>query len=162
CASSPGRPVGTADSPVVVGMGPSVVQPAAAAAMMASAMRVMEGRHATARGWEPRALATFDRAVSPACRTASAATPGSRSALRDGDAGDRDRLGGPIARPARHALDLLHQLDLLTAAEDRVLVVEPRRRALGDEELTAVGPRPGVRHRQRARLHREAVVDLVA
>ena len=52
------------------------------------------------------------------------------------------------------ACGLLDGLDrvraLLDTAEDRVLVVEPRARDGGDEELGAVGVRPRVRHRQAA------------
>src|ERR1039458_1836846 len=65
----------------------------------------------------------------------------------DGD--DLGRVVWPIAaRIGRHARDLLHYLEVLALAEDRVLAVEVRRGNVGNEELRAVGIGPAVGHRQ--------------
>src|SRR5690349_21707010 len=65
---------------------------------------------------------------------------------------DRDRLDRAVAAVGLRRADLVDDvLAVLHLAEDCVLAVEPRR--LGgrdDEELRAVGVRPGVRHRERA------------
>ena len=69
------------------------------------------------------------------------------------DALDHHILERSIARPCRGAPDLAHDVHAtLDLAEDRVLVIEMRCRPERDEELTAVGVRPRVRHRQDARL----------
>ena len=91
----------------------------------------------------------------PAVTTAPRAAPASRRRLH---ALDRDRLDADVLhRPILTAgggladrVDDVHALGDL--AEDRVLVVEPRRRHQRDEELAAVGVRPGVGHRQDAAL----------
>src|SRR5688500_15533299 len=71
---------------------------------------------------------------------------------------DPDRLDHhiferPVAVAGRRAADLpddVHALDHL--AKDRMAVVEMRRRSKRDEELSAVGVRPAVGHRQDPRL----------
>src|SRR5687768_7158326 len=73
--------------------------------------------------------------------------------LLDLDPLEHDVLDGTIPRrrlDRRDLLDDVHALGHL--AEDRVLVVQPRRRLHRDEELRPVRVRPRVRHRQQARL----------
>src|SRR4029450_1988221 len=63
---------------------------------------------------------------------------------------DRDLAG----RLAAAGTDGLHRLDDVVPfdalAKDHVLAVQVRRRGRADEELRAVGVRPGIRHRERA------------
>src|SRR5688572_22051512 len=75
---------------------------------------------------------------------------------------DPGLLRRPVARVGGQRADLVdHVHALADLAEHRVLAVQPRRgRGGDDEELRAVGVRPGVRHRQRA-LDDLVVVDLV-
>src|ERR1700722_4473792 len=87
----------------------------------------------------------------------------------DRDRLNRDRFERPVARFARRRLgDFLHDLHAFDHfAEDTSLVVEPWRRRKRDEELAAVGVRPGVGHRQDAglvvpQLWAELVSELVA
>src|SRR5206468_660215 len=75
---------------------------------------------------------------------------------------DHGVLARAVAGAGRRRLDRVDRLHPGGhAAEDRVLAVEPRRRVgRDDEELAAVGVRPGVRHRERA-AHDLVVVELV-
>src|SRR5689334_15713393 len=75
---------------------------------------------------------------------------------------DHDGLLRHVARIGRDALDLVDRVHAVRhLAEHRVLPVEPRCFAGGhDEELAAVGVRPGVGHRERA-ADDLVVVDLV-
>lgn len=56
----------------------------------------------------------------------------------DGDRGDLVALLDRI----HHVLAIGH------LAEDRVFAIEMRSRAVGDEELRAIGPRTGIGHRE--------------
>ena len=60
----------------------------------------------------------------------------------------------PVHRPGRRGGDRVDdraRVRVLDLAEDRVLAVQVRRRADRDEELRAVGARPGVGHREQVR-----------
>src|SRR5690349_11000588 len=58
---------------------------------------------------------------------------------------------GPVLRAARHVRNLFdHVVSLDDFPENTVLVVEPGRRGHSDEELAAVGIRPGIGHGQQA------------
>src|ERR1700757_562476 len=86
----------------------------------------------------------------------------------DLDVGDLRRIVWAIvARVAGHPGNLLDYVDVLALPENRVMIVEPRRGDIGDEELRAIRTGAAVRHRQPARLVEgevgaELVLELVA
>src|SRR6476619_3536220 len=77
---------------------------------------------------------------------------------------DPYRIDRTISATRRHARDLFHQFNrcIVTLAEDGVSSVQMGRRHFSDEELRAVGTRPGVGHGQApGALEGHAGVELV-
>src|SRR5580692_11074212 len=79
-------------------------------------------------------------------RAASGALMSRRCALRFGDLDldDLRRIVGTIVAVTRQARDLLHQVEVLTLAEDAVVAVQRGIRSFGDEELRTVGIGTGI------------------
>src|SRR5262245_51531591 len=65
---------------------------------------------------------------------------------------DHDVLDRPVLRGRLRMSDLIHDIHAFNdLAEDGMFVIQPRRRNERDEELTAVGVRPRICHRQQPR-----------
>src|SRR5580698_655658 len=89
-------------------------------------------------------------------------SPGSAPRAADRHLRQRHGVLRLVRAVPRHRLDRLDDVDLLAAPEDRVAAAEMVGRALGDEELAAVGVRPRVRHRHGAGRPAQARRGLVA